>query len=82
MAVVAICLFSETIACPCNFNSETSEVTCDPNTQDSLPFDLPDCLDTTADKVGKALHIDTMPMKVPKTIAIFLPFSFRSNVLF
>ena len=30
--------------CPCTFNSDLGEVSCDPDTQDTLPWVLPSCL--------------------------------------
>ena len=38
-------------ACPCNFNNDLGEVTCDAGTQDMLPFSLPDCLFVENDQV-------------------------------
>ena len=35
--------------CPCTFNSDLGEVSCDPDTQDTLPWTLPPCLSTVND---------------------------------
>ena len=47
--------------CPCTFNSDLGEVSCDPDTQDTLPWTLPPCLSTiTGDQVSK-IQIASFP---------------------
>ena len=36
--------FAFSKSCPCSFNNELGEVACDPDTQSSLPWFLPECL--------------------------------------
>jgi len=47
------CLLILASGCPCNFNNETKEVSCDPGTQNLLPWSLPSCLSVEDDQVEK-----------------------------
>ena len=41
---VLLVVHSAPSSCPCQFSQDAGEVVCDPHSQLSLPFSLPDCL--------------------------------------
>ena len=49
--------------CPCSFNSDNGELSCDPGTQSLMPWKLPDCLpDDIYDKVCKLYLLYRFPI--------------------
>lgn len=71
---LSLLLLREVISCPCSYSSELREVTCEANTQDLLPFYLPDCLGkfVDSDQVERlVLHDQSFPQIVSNAFADF-----------
>lgn len=49
LAVLAILAGTSAAACPCSYDTESKEVTCEAGSQTQLPFYLPDCLTPSVD---------------------------------
>ena len=49
LAILAILAGTSAAACPCSYDTESKEVTCEAGSQTQLPFYLPDCLTPSVD---------------------------------
>merc|ERR1719342_698763 len=71
---VIIYLFLQGVqGCPCSFNSELNEVSCDPDSQSSLPWILPDCLSSNIYEQAERLILQdqNFPRIVTGSFALF-----------